>query len=496
MKFRPRLKTGNLLGWAVAGLLVLPYLFVIMQVGGLGSVDWDEFTWAVHNTLFQAAFSATLSVLIGSLMAFGLMQLRAQRWHQFFHLVLLLPGLLPSLFVILIYLSISPRISLGLGSVIVVQSFVYSGFVATRLSDLLQAQGHELIEVAVVHGADPWLLVRTLIGAFRRTLYNWWFLIFSICFVSFSIPVALGGARGTTVEVLISEKIRLPQGRPEALSLALLQLVGLLLLALGLIREAQTPPGKTLAPIHGLRLPRSTVAILLLYCGVFLFGMLRILGNLNLQHFVATAGPGGLQEIALAAVSSFGLGLLAGAVTVALCFLAVVGWSEKLDLFFRAYTSPSTTVMGLAVLFIRPESQILEIFFYALFFVLLVFPGLVRAGFLPRLQGLSQQIQSAQVLGASRWSIGRRILWPQLQDVIFQVSALASIWMIGDFTLARILFTKDLFLGQTLISLVNAYRLEQASVLLVLLLGVSGIAYFVVRGLGHVGRQKYSEYTR
>jgi thiamine transport system permease protein len=59
-------------------------------------------------------------------------------------------------------------------------------------------------------------------------------------FGSFSVPLVVGGARGTTVEVLIYEKIRLSGHWSEAIILALLQSVFIFTLAF-IVQKSKVP---------------------------------------------------------------------------------------------------------------------------------------------------------------------------------------------------------------------------------------------------------------
>jgi ABC-type spermidine/putrescine transport system permease subunit II len=116
-------------------LLCLPYLLALPLVGGPWSFDLGEFIWALKNSLLQALGSGIIATLMGFLGALALTS-----GGDLLRLLFLLPGILPTLFLIISLLALTPQFPMGLTGIIIAHSIVSFGVVAVSLAQTLREQ--------------------------------------------------------------------------------------------------------------------------------------------------------------------------------------------------------------------------------------------------------------------------------------------------------------------------------------------------------------------
>ncbi len=106
------------------------------------------------------------------------------------------------------------------------------------------------------------------------------------------------------------------------------------------------------------------------------------------------------------------------------------------------------------------------------------------------MQSLDLQRQMAEVLGADRWLIFKKVEFPQLIKRASFLSGLVALWMAGDFAISRILAPRDLSLSLMTETLLSSYRISQASILSVLIFIVGVLMFLFYLGVGRVLSRK------
>lgn len=484
----------ELLRSAIVLFLLFPFLFLIWSFPGRWDLNLSELRWAFGNSFWQSFGSATFSLLLGLWGALGLLCFSGKlkrHWRGLLELVLLLPSFLPPIFVLLSMLNLVDPFPMGLPGIILVHTVMNWGMIAVLLARVIETKLGGLIELAWIEGASKRLLWgRGILPLLWRDLASLWFFVFVLCFASFSVPLIVGGGRGTTLEVLIYEKIRFSTNWSHAVWIAILQSAFLFFVSWLLIRgrqvEARVP--RNLWPL------RSRSGVLL----ILLFGMLFILGYL--QGFPqATRQLSFFQEFQ-SEIFNAALGtLLIGLATGALTFFLLIGvsllvpsiWFQR---FLSGYVAPSSALAGFALMALGPNGGFWPYLKIPLVLVLLSLPTLWRLGGQALVESLEKQREAALVLGANEALFSRWILIPQLSSSFASLAGLAAVWACGDFAISKLIASRDVTLGmmtETLIS--SGYRLGLATTMsaMVFLLGL--LCFCVLKGVGYVlGRKPLS----
>ena len=487
LSLRPILRSG------VVAFLGFPFLFLIFQFFHLTHIDFPEILWAAWNTFVQAFFSATFSLLFGLWGAMGLLcfsfNLR-RRWRALLEMFLLLPNFLPAIFTLLGLLNLVDPFPMGKVGIILVHTAMNWGLAAVLLAGLIESKVGGVAELSWVEGAGRWKFLRFgMAPMLWKDLGLLWAFLFVVCFGSFAVPLVVGGSHGTTLEVLIFERIRLSTDWSQAVVIASLQSIFLFGIAFVAARGKSALVSR---PAH-LALFQSWTGVVLILAATFFLalGYLQGLpsGLLQARHFLDISG-----ELLRAILGSLSVGLSAGMLCLGLLFLLAAllpsTWFEK---FLTGFNSPSQALTAFAFLVISPNEGFWPFLKIPVTLTLLTLPILWRMGWQSDLDGLQRQREVSQTLGASRLFYFRHVVVPQLAGRASTLAGLAAVWAVGDFAVSRILAHQDLTLALMTETLMTGYRLGLATVLSVVIFGVSAICFIILKGVGRVlGRKPLS----
>lgn len=481
----------DLLRFSFVLYLIFPFLFLVSAFRGAWP-DMDELRWAFQNTALQAALSASFSLLLGIWGALGLLSFSRGRapWRFVAEMLCLLPNFLPTLFTLLAVLNLIDPFPMGIAGIVIVHTVLNFGLVAVLLAGMIEAKLGSLAELAWVDGISRWrFMTRVFAPVMGKDLFFLALFVFSVCFGSFAIPLVVGGGRGTTLEVLIYEKIRLSSDWSQAVGIALIQSVFLFVLGLAAARARGTSASR---PASSRLLSSPTgAAFILILAGMSAFGYLEGIweGFHWLRQLAETRG-----ELLEAFAGTMTVGLGTGFLTLALLAAAALLWPRKwLELFLSGYVAPSQALVAFSFLVLSPNDGWWPFLKIPVALVLLFFTALWKMSWQGDLESLREQRDQALVMGASPGRIFLGVLWPQLWSRAAWLSGLAAVWACGDFALSRILAPRDLTLGLVTETLMSGYRLGLASVmsLAVLLSGV--LCFVVIYGVCRVlGRRSFS----
>ncbi len=447
-----------------------------------------ELWWALENSFDQALWSALGAVAMGLWLTQGFFQLHRylKPWQsKTFEVLLILPSLLPPLFILLLTMNFVDPFPVGMIGVVLIHILMNAGLVSLLLKNLIESKMRPLIEGADVEGASRWQLGRALFGMAKRDLASIFLFVFVLCFSSFSIPLVAGGGRATTLEILIYEKIRISGDWGQGLGLAFIQLAIILCLAYLPFQSRRKLFGRNEA--LPLLKSRSGALALVLYtvAPLIYFVVQNILGWSQVFRI-----PGLWEQAVSVLPFSLFFGLAVGFVTALLLLLSA--WVSPFPLLNRwisGVVSPSTALLGFSLLFFisneEPYSQIK----WVIGFSYLIFSTLYRWGWDQELSGLNDQIQVAETMGASRALIFVDILLPQLLKPLGQAAGIASFWAIGDFALGKILMGRPASLSLLIESLLSSYRLQSALALMGLLILLGALSFLFFWGLAYVCRR-------
>lgn len=470
-------------------LFILPFLTLISKLGIAGKIDTVDFFWALKNTLIQSFFSSVLILIFGIWGAFGLLYLEKKltQHYSLFEGLLLIPNILPSLFIILSSLYIISPFPFGILGIIIIHTLINIGLASFTIKNLIKSKVGQMAELALIEGASfGQFLWSGILTFLKRELFFIFLFFFSVCFTSFQIPLVVGADSGTTIEVLIYEKILIDNDLAQALSLSIIQSLSVLLLAY-FAKISTSPPSYTM---NQYQLIEKASGLLF-----------PILATIIVLMAPIKAIPHGLEQIQAIDFPFVELPhLLAQSLVIALTtgsFIWLIGmitgyFSEQFyfQKFFQSYLAPSPVIMGVFIYSISFLIKLPPFLSLSLILSILWFASLYRLHISPALNSLQGQVQVAKILGASPQLIFTSLIFPQIAPSLGRAAALASLWAIGEFALSGFVSGEDFHLAMVIKTLSSHYRLSASLLLIWVLLAVGLISYFIFIGVSRVISRK------
>jgi len=464
----------------------MPYLIWILWIPEWSWPAVDEW-WPYFLSATQQAFlSATLSMGFGFTLFLASQGWTSRRARRFCELALLLPNMIPPLFLLLSLLSwVTPRMAFpyGLGAVIFAHVLLNGGLVAISFDRLVHSRAGLMAETAWVLGASRtrfWLQVAwPLLRADFACIFLF---VFSLCFTSFSIPLILGGAHKATLEVAIFDILRSEGRWDKAVILAGLQSAVLFALAM-LLPQSFFPRRPARRALEFLAL--KDLKYLVFVPAAIVTGGWFVGVAVALQA-KAQVGLNGVDAF----LTTLALGMAVGLFHLTLFLLtAYVLPHERLTRFLNGYLAPSSVITAFALLLLPGEGAGVGFLKLVLALTLISFPLLYRWLVHSALAALREQVVVARLLGADWRMILFEVVWPQAADQVLRACGLAALWAVGDFAVSSIIAGDLNTVPLLMESLLGAYRIDAAQLLMFPLLfiglGLYGLFVGVTRYVGH-----------
>lgn len=472
--------------------LLFPFLFLLTHFQMRTIPDWGEFYWAFKNSLVQAFFSAFFSLVLGLWAALGILSFSnggRSRWRSGLEVLCLLPNFLPPLFVLLATLNVIDPFPVGIAGIVIIHTLMNFGLVAVLLSGGLETKLGGVIELAYVEGVSRWrFITQGMLPMLKKDFWLLGLFIFVVCFGSFSVPLIVGGGKGTTMEVLIYEKIRLSSDWGSAVFLAALQSIFIFSLSL-IAAKGQGVSGSRIANLNLIRM-RSGIAVIiavsLLYVTGYAQGLVAGFGMLSTFYELQSA-------LLWSFAGSIVIGMTVGCMIYAGLMLIAYCWPKKwFEKFLAGYVAPSTSLACFCLLIIAPNGGIYPFIKIPLALMLLSLNSLFRMGWDSELTALQTQMTAAYAMGASAKQIFWEIQFPQMSARAGILAGIGSVWACGDFAVSRILAHRDLSIAMMTETLMSSYRLNQATVLSLLIVVAGLICFALCVGGSRVLRRKFA----
>jgi thiamine transport system permease protein len=347
-------------------------------------------------------------------------------------------------------------------------------------------------------------------------------LVFVLCFLSFAIPLSLGGARFATVEVGIYLYARVYLDFSRAAALGLVQVLVTIGLAYFYVRgsgffggrQGRTRPIQTLAfpsrPAHLL-----WILWLLLSAAIFLgpiasviadsfsrplggkppgFGWYRAIFSPEQNPLIGTSPLGSiLVSLEVAGLST----LLALALGLSVSGTLRVLRSRALEALLTAPMAVSSVVLGLALLLAfrnPPFSYLPEKFSLVLAHGLMFYPFVVRI-VRPIWEGLTPSwVEAARTLGASRARAFLTVEVPLLSQALLVAGAFCLALSLGEMTAAAMLSRGELVtIPLAIYRFLSARRFGAASAMASLLILITVAAVAVWEWIGERSFRAYDQ---
>lgn len=460
-------------------LLLAPMLLLV----ALGEVpqapDWERVFHALMFTLSQSVVTATATLLLASVAATGIVGW--QGWsRKFLWLVLFAPQMLPGISVVVSLLGLFPSYPLGWAGVVIAHVLMNVGWAGMTLAWCLErdidAQTRDQCRVLGASRLQFWWMVYR--GEMR---WNWrriWGLVFFHAFMSFVVPLTLGGLETRSLEILVYESLRQNVAWGRAITLVGLQSLSLALICVWVNRDLARTwfVRKSRAELNGWSFWRWPIAVtvgvvpgVLLFAGLMvdLPGALRALDTLEpLQSSLWRASLG-----------SFLIATTVGFATVFTVRLTVFLYpDESLRKFLLVYVSPGAVITGFVLLAFQTGEPLIEGIKVVLGMTLVFFPWLYRGTVDGAWSRLQSQVDVALTLGASRVALYRDVTWPQMRGAAAAAGAIAAFWAAGEYALSSLLLGGEATLVGVVDRLIGSYRIDLAVIAVLLMVGVGSAA--------------------
>ena len=473
--------------------LFFPYILLGLKLPTMAGPDFEELFWALKNSVLQAGVSGILTLLLAIFFSMGFCYLinlfsekkYASKAVSVLEFLVLLPTFIPALFIILIAMHTINPFPVGFVGVVFIHILLNAGLATVLVTQIIYRKLIPLLELAAVEGATKWKFLRTSFWGLWRDLLGIFIFLFIICFANFSVPFVAGGGKGTTLEILIYEKIRISGDWGQALSLALIQL----LILAGFSFFNPQFKTKQLARSQRIQLlgsPLAAVGLIIFILSPLIIFLYSSIGAWEQVFAIPNLWEMAQNTIVMSSLFSVSVGFLI------LSFLLLTAYVDSKSVLHRilsSIVSPSTALVGFALLFFISDHEPWISLKWILGFTYLVFTTLYRWGWRQALSDLNQQVAVAESLGASRFLIYTKIKLPQLIMPACQIAGVASLWAIGDFALGKILLAEDITLSLLIQTLMSSYRMEAALALMDLLMLLGIFSYLIFLGVGYVGRR-------
>ncbi|MCB0342858.1 MAG: hypothetical protein KDD59_11470 [Bdellovibrionales bacterium] len=469
--------------FAIVVLLISPFLLIVGFVDHWRWPLWSEAGPVFYFTCLQAFLSAAGALLFGSLGGLGLLFLADRTWRRVFELFLILPSLVPTLFVLVSLMGVAQEVGLklfGLWGIVVVHWVINVGLVAVAVSRMVDYKLGGMLELAWIEGATRLDLWRAgLWGYLRRDLALLFLFLFSVSFTSFAVPLILGGVKGTTMEVLIYNKMGMSGALGEALVLSTWQTVVLLAFGFLLSRQTQSLKSRKLRTdlIHwpwGILFPLSAVLVV-------------VMGQLVASGDIGILLHSGFKNLWPDVAGTLAVGFLAGAFVFILLALVVYCLPHsRFQSFLVGYAAPSAAVTGFGLWLISGDDVGTSLLLIALGVAIVSLPVMYRYNVDSAFTPLLGQVRAARTLGGSWSMIFWKITRPQVSAAIGLAAGFTAFWATGDFALSSIIAPEELTVALRAKSLLASYRIEESAQLVWVILILGGALWGLFVTLGRV----------
>ncbi len=430
-------------------------------------------------TFAQAFTSALASMLFGYLGAMGLTAASASRKSRAALIALaLLPNTLPIIFVIFSFMKYLP-LARGFVGIIIIHTMLNSGLAAIAIYQLLQNKIGSLADLAYIENCSRTrFFFKVILPYLKNDLFRIFFFVFAICFTSFAVPLMIGGASGTTIEVLIYEKIRVSADWTQAFIMTLVEVIFILFVSLFVRRDvAKASQISSRNPLLSL----DFGIIVIVFPAAFVCFCL-VQSSLEAKASL---------DFSTLALGSFFVALGSGLLSLILFFItARFRPAPRFRRLLLGLATPSAVIVGFALLILVHATGWASFFKLIIGLTFMHFPILYRLSWDAQIFSISQQIETAKTIGASQSRIFSKIIAPQVLRSAYHLSGLAALWAFSDFTLASVVAEKDLTLAQLFSHLIETYRWEAAESLILPMMAGSILCYILFSGVGYVASRR------
>lgn len=446
---------------------IFPMVALVIYFSLNFQFNTHEIFWALKNSLLQSFFTAVISVMFGYCAALGLLTL-PEKIKNIVKFMSFIPVFLPSLFSVLIGLSLLPMFPMGSIGVIFITSLIYMGFAAAMLCEVISDQLGRLGFVSEIYNIKKVTFLRKILFPMTsKAAYGIFAVIFVSVLTSFTVPLLVGGGRGTNFEVLIYEKVFIDQNWSLAIGLSLLQMCFIFIFS-NVIKATSTLGVNDFYPTK-LTASKVGLAVLCAYLFVYTSGYFKLLTS-------------AFQIYYMSEIFNFDM-ILAVKESLVFYFLTMVMFFGVLTLviflkfhfqkikFLNMFLTPSSVLMGFSLYLLFPHNNInLDYVKMAWLITIISFLSIYKMTAESRLDQFEKQMFVARINGLSFFKFLMKILIPQTKKMIFYICSLVFVFCISEFALIKTSGAQIKTLGVMMAAYLSSYRIEGAFVISLVIL--------------------------
>lgn len=465
-------------------LLLSPYLILVTKFPSLNLINISEFIAVFQFTTKQALLSAFISTSLGLLVGFSLASIENKKAYKWCELACYIPCFVPVIFVVFSFLNISQLFGFslsGLFGIVSIHSLINIGLVGVLYSKVILNKSSLSNQLSLVQGISKLdYFFKILIPLTKKDVLFIFSSIFLFCFTSFSIPLIIGGIKSTTLELLIYEKLIISNSVEQAVLIALIQFVFLVIVMLAVNRI-------DLKNTNAVSLKSSYYkfkGFLLIPIVITVSLVLGLFINFNFSL-------SGVFDLNLILYSLF-IALMAGYAMFIFCqFVFFLLPSKFLEKFLLSYSSPSTVLVGLAFVLLFKESSSLKVLSIFLIYIIIFIPFLYKMFIQSYLENLAPTLKLAKVMGANAFLKFKMISFPLSYNLCLFIAFLTSVWVMGDYAVSSLVLGADSTLALSTKSYMRSYKMNEATNVIFILLLCELVIFLIYKGLLNVSNKKH-----
>lgn len=452
------IKTDYLLRIGLFSYFLIPYFILIKYYDFSFYFNYTELLWALKNSTVQSTFASFVVVGLSIVMSQGLFLL-SDKIQLVLKKLLIIPQILPALYSVLIAFSLIHPFPMGTTGIVFLFILINLGFATLMTYSATEEKLANLALISEIYSFTAYrFYTQVYFPLMRSSLGVLFFTIFIFCMTSFSIPLLVGGGKGTNLEVLVYEKIFIEQNWPVAIGLCLFQSLmtfGLSFFMLNVKKNnsAVFNVGSYIKSYFGFFM---ILIYLALYIGGYVIGLLKSFSHIDFIFQYAS-------EVMQATVFTtkalfFYLGL-----NILLLVLWLIDYlkNQRFNLAINLI-SVSTALVGFSFYLVFPTDKAFDIGKIILASSILFFPALFKLFLQSPIESLRSQVMISQIYGLPKSVVIIEIIFKQITRSLFLWLSFLIIWFISEYAILRALGVQTPTLGLLTQNFLSGYRLPMS----------------------------------
>lgn len=479
----------------ISFLFVVPLIFIFYQALGVKNFLISDFLIQFFYVLLQSGLSATISVLIGIMIAVSYVQ--SSHFLRGTIYLGLLPQILPTIIIIFSYfklLSYQGIYPQSFFHIVVLHVLINIGLVCflihPHLIEQLEKKAHLYLGLQI----PKWKYFSlVIIGSLPSVIFYIWILVFSFSITSFSVPLLLSGKVPSSFDYIIYVRGYIDGDWASASVLGIIELI--FLGSLFFLKSEKITYYPKNSNLQIFKVDKNKYKFLASgFIFLNLFPVLMII--LSVTYF-------SLSDLKIAFLNLKNVIFVLGQNTFfltawTLFFYSLIFWTQayllkykEARIFHRFFWSLTPVLIAFVLLSIAnfiSDNVIVRLMMTGLTLALFIFPLVFKFWILPEYKSLNQFYQRAEILDISYDKIYEEVIIPYMGRLFKASFAYVLLFSVGDFAISSILLSDLPTLGLSIKNYIQSYQLVEAQVLALLLVLIGVIIILSSKGYRNENR--------